>query len=545
MREHLPKIVIVGLMLLVVGVPFVLRPRGASGTLTDAGTSGGGGSAGDTAEKLIIYTPHNEQIRFEMAVGFNRWRQDEGLPPVDVDWRASGGTSDLRKTILAQYEAKARQGREDEGIGADLFFGGGEYDHNKLADGVTVQRGGEEITLSVAVPADLPDGLLDEVFPNRLVGGEQLVHPDELWIGTALSSFGIVYNRDLLVMIHDAEDPDHLNEPTTWADLAAPEYQNWVALADPGHSGSIGATFNTVLKRTGWTEGWSMLRRVFANARYFASAASKVPVDVSSGEAAAGMCIDFYGRTQAGAVAAAGWSGDRPGETTSRVGYADPVVAGRSMTATTADPITLLRGAPHRDTAEQFIAWTLSKESQRLWQQKLGTPGGPIKFELRRQPIRIDLYTAQEKADWTDPEIDPFPTAVPIMPGMPDFFAAVAPVAQAMAIDVHGDLIAAWRAILHTRKHHPDHPDLPEMLRLFDQMPPELTLTWPDDELKNNWQAAVGDVNHPRHAEAAQVLSDFMVTLNARDDDHKLRDKLAWTLFFRENYRKVADLGAR
>lgn len=530
MREHLAKIVIVGLMLLVVGVPFVLRPRGASGTLTD-----GSGEASGPTDKLILYTPHNEQIRFEMAAGFNRWRQAEGLPPVKFDWRASGGTTDLRKTILAQFEAKARQGREAEGIGADLFFGGGEYDHNKLAKGVTIERDGEELTIPAAVPAELPEGLLEAVFPDRLIGGEHLVHPDRLWVGTALSSFGIVYNRDLLVMLD-------LDEPTSWSDLADPAYQNWVALADPGHSGSIGATFNTVLKRTGWTEGWSMMRRVFANARYFASAASKVPVDVSSGEAAAGMCIDFYGRTQAGAVAAAGWSGDTDNLGISRVGYADPVVNGRSLTATTADPITLLRGAPHRATAEQFIAWSLGKDSQRLWQQKIGTPGGPLKFELRRQPIRIDLYTAEEKADWTDPEIDPFPTAVPIMPGMPDFFAAVAPVAQAMAIDVHGDLVAAWRAILRTDD---DHPDMPEMLRLFDQMPPELTLVWPDDGLENDWRTAVGEVDHPRHAEAAQVLSDFMAALNARSDDQKLRDKLAWTLFFRDNYRKVADLGTR
>lgn len=523
MREHLAKFVIVGLMLLVVGVPFLLRPQDTAATSWAEGP----------ADKLIIYTPHNEQIRFEMEVGFNQWRESNGQSPVVFDWRASGGTSDLRKTILAQFEAKARQSREDDGIGADLFFGGGEYDHNKIAKGVTITRDGRDVTIPAAVAADLPDGLIDEAMPQLLIGGERLIHPDRLWVGTALSSFGIVYNRDLLVMLE-------LDPPETWADLAAPEYQNWIALADPGHSGSIGATFNTVLRRTGWTEGWSMLRRVFANARYFSSSASKVPVDVSSGEAAAGMCIDFYGRTQAGAVAAAGWSGDRPGQTTSRVGYADPVVNGRSMTATTADPITLFRGAPHRQTAEQFIAWTLSKDSQRLWQKELDAPGGPVKFELRRQPIRADLYTADEKTDWADPQIDPFPTAVPIMAGMPDFFAAVSPVAQAMAIDVHGDLVAAWRAILRTPD---DHPDMPEMLRLFDLMPPALTLTWPDTELETDWPAVVGNPDHPRHAEAAGVLSDFMERLSERGDDEKLRDKLEWTLFFRDNYRRVADLG--
>lgn len=518
------KIVIVGLMLLVVGVPFVLRPDNAAGTMTEAD-----GPAG----QLIIYTPHNEQIRLEMSKAFNDWRAAEGLSPVVFDWRASGGTSDLRKTILAQFEAKAKQSKEDDGIGADLFFGGGEYDHNKLAKGVSVPRGGEDVKISVSVAADLPQSLLDEVFPSALIGGERLYHPEKLWIGTALSSFGIVYNRDLLVMLE-------LDAPATWADLADPAYQNWLALADPGHSGSIGATFNTVIKRTGWTEGWSMMRRVFANARYFSNSASKVPVDVSSGEAAAGMCIDFYGRTQAGAVAAAGWSGDQEGQSTSRVGYSDPVVNNRSMTATTADPITLLRGAPHRETAEQFIAWLLTKEAQRLWQAKLGTEGGPMRYELRRQPIRADLYTAQEKQTWADPQIDPYPTAVPIMAGMPDFFSAVSPVSQAMAIDIHKDLIEAWRAILRTPD---DHPDKAEMLRLFDEMPTALTLEWPDDELANDWKSAVGDTAHPRHSEAAAVLSDFMDRFNGRSDDQKLKDKLTWTLFFRDNYRQIARMG--
>jgi ABC-type glycerol-3-phosphate transport system substrate-binding protein len=363
-----------------------------------------------------------------------------------------------------------------------------------------------------------------------MIGGERLYHEDRLWLGTALSSFGIVYNRDLLAMLGTPR-------PSTWADLTEPRYENWLALADPGHSGSISATFNTVLRRQGWTEGWATLRRIFANARYFASAASKVPVDVSSGEAAAGMCIDFYGRFQVGAVRAAGWSGGEG----SRLGYADPAVQGKSMTATTADPVTLLRGAPNRELAEQFIAWVLSPDAQQLWQARLGTPGGPQKFELRRQPIRPDLYTPDRKQHWADPEIDPFPTAVAIRPGMPDFFGMVSPVSKSMAIDIHGDLTDAWGAILDTPD---DHPDKPEMLRLFDEMPPELTLTWPDTELEAQWPTILADEGHPRFEEAAAVLEDFLDRLDARGDDEKLRDQLRWTLFFQDNYRQIASMGA-
>lgn len=493
MREHRAKIVIVMLMLLVVGVPFMLRPaavprEGAAGT-------------GD-APRLVIFSPHNEQVRHELAWAFNAWRAGRGEAAVQFDWRASGGTSDLRKGILAQFEAAARAGTEDQGIGADLFFGGGEFEHNKLVQGVTVMRGGEPVTVTASISMELSEALLTEAFPSPYIGGERLYHPERYWVGVVLASFGIVYNRDVLMMVN-------LLEPETWADMADPAYTGWIALADPGHSGSIAVTYDTIVRRLGWTDGWALLRRIFANARYFTASASKVPVDVSAGEAAAGMCIDFYGRFQAGAVSTVAGAADR-------VGYVDP----DGMTATTADPISILRGAPQRALANQFVTWLLSADAQRLWQRKLGSPGGPVRYELRRQPVRRDLYTAEEKIHWTDPEIDPFNTAKPYTAQMPSYYNMIAPVSHAMAIDVHDELRAAWRAILRTSA---DHPHRNEMLALFDQMPVELTLDPADD------------------------MEAFRARLNERyrDPDRMLTDRIAWTLFFRNNYQRIVELAER
>lgn len=511
---------VVVLLVAVVALPFLLRSAGLGERPADASVSGGDTTASD---RLIIVTPHNEQIRAEMAAGFNRWRREAALGSVAFDWRASGGTTDLRKSILAQFTALAREGRPlDDGIGLDLFFGGGDYDHSKLATGIAVRGGGHETaTETVSEVANLPAGLLAAAFPQQDIGGEPLLHPERLWVGTALSSFGIVYNRDLLVMLE--REP-----PTTWSDLTDPAYAGWVAAADPGHSGSIAAAFNAVLRREGWDAGWRTLRRVFANARYFASSASRVPVDVSSGEAAAGLCIDFYGRTQAGAVAADGWSGDVEHEgasrevraRTSRLGYADPVEGGRSMTATTADPITLLRGAPHRETAEQFIAWLLSPAGQRLWQAKPGTAGGPLRDALRRQPIRRDLYTPVGRAGWSDPEIDPFRTAVPMPPGTPSYFALVSPVTHAMGIDVHEDLVAAWAAL---RAMPDDHPRHDEAWALFDALPDDLT---------------------PPPGGDAAALRAMTEALDGRSPDQRLLDARRWTRFFRSSYRRVVELSA-
>ncbi len=515
-------------MVSVVGVPFLLRPGPAEGT-------GDPMPSADAAEQLIIITPHNEQIRFEMAAGFNRWRSAEGLPAVRFDWRASGGTTDLRNGILAQFEAKARQDRVDEGIGADLFFGGGDYDHGKVASGLSRGDRDDPTPVMITEVPRLPEGLFEQAFPQPRIGGEPLYHPERRWIGTALSSFGIVYNRDLLLMLGGLE------RPTTWSDLTDPRYANWLAMSDPGHSGSITTALNTVLARTGWTEGWADLRRIYANARYFASSSTKVPLDVASGDAAAGMAIDFYGRYQAGAVAAAGWSGDTADQVTSRVGYIDPLRGRVSMTATSSDPVTLLRSAPHREIAEQFIAWLLTAEAQHLWQARAGSPGGTVRYELRRMPIRPDLYTEAYRQHWVDPEIDPFPSARPLLPGMNRFRGLIAPMSHAMAIHTHDDLKAAWAAL---RRTPTDHADFAEMQRLFDELPPELTLMWPDDAMDADWQAILGQTDHPRHLEALAVLQNFTEKLDDRDADQKLADTLRWTEFFRTRYHRIAELGA-
>ena len=397
-------------------------------------------------------------------------------------------------------------GAPDVGIGADLFFGGGTYDHDRVAAGVRV---GDQ-THRVAEPIRLPPGLRAAAFPEPSVGGEPLLHPDGLWLGTALSSFGIVANRDLLVMLN-------VPAPTDWSDLTDPAWSGWLAAADPAHSGSIAAAFNAVLRRRGWTEGWGVLRRVFANARSFSGSASRVPTDVAVGEAAAGLCIDFYGRMQAQAVAADGWSGDPPGmPRTSRLTYADPARDGRSQTATTADPITLLRGAPRRDLAEAFVAWLLSPAGQRLWQLRPGVPGGPVFEALRRQPVRRDVYA--DRTHWTDPDAEPFATATPLPPGTPDFFAAVAPVSHALAIDVHDELRAAWASL---RAMPPDHPHRAAALAAFDALPADLTAA-----------------PTPSGPDAGSLLAAWA----RRTPDDRLRDRQRWTAFFRDRYAEVVRL---
>lgn len=506
MREWTPRLIILGLIVLVLGVPFALRPRGELHANVES------------QERLVIITPHNEQIRYEFSRAFNKWRLSQGKQPIEFDWRSSGGTSDLRKQILSEFQKAASGGEEEKGIGKDLFFGGGDFEHDIVARGVMIDKpDGTKASVAATVPVPLPPGLLEAAFPEPKIGGVPLYHPKLQWVGVALSSFGIIYNRDALKVAG-------LPEPTTWGDLTDARYRGWVAMGDPSHSGSVAATLHTVLRREGWTDGWAQLRRVSANARYFTNSAAKVPVDVSAGEAAAGMCIDFYGRFQMGAI-----GGDR-------VGYIDPP----GMTAITPDPISLLRGAPSPALAAEFVAWLLSPDAQSLWQRKIGEALGPERYELRRLPARRDVYNPTEMAAWCD-RVFPFDQAKEFSPAIPNMFSLIAPVMQTIAIDNHDELTEAWLAI----NAAPHHPRRAEMLAKFDAMPPDLTFTWPDADMAEHWREIVNSPSHPRFAEAAAAMKKFISTLSEkyRGDagaQQLLRDRQIWRDFYRQNYEEIA-----
>ncbi len=504
------RIVMLILIAVVVGVPFAMRPKGDD-------------ALQQSAEKLIIRSPHNEQLRKEFTAGFNRYRKAQGKPAVFIDWRSSGGTSDLRKQTIAEFEAEAQRalaaGEPLGGVGIDIFFGGGDYEHGQLAKPRSAESSdGKQLEYTISTPVDITDEQLIAIYPQADIAGAKLYSPDKRWLGTALSSFGIVYNNDVI-------ESRKLPTPKTWTDLADPVFRNEIALADPGHSGSITQTYNGILKRLGWEKGWRVLRASFANARYFTASSSKVPVDVSSGEAAAGMCIDFYGRHQA----------EREGG--NRDGYVDPP----RMTTINADPISILHGAPNQALANEFVLWTLSKAGQRLLQRQVGAENGPVKFELRRVPIRRDLFTPDEMQHWTD-RIDPFvDLAQPFPPGMADFYSTVATISHAMAIDIHDDLVAAWKAI-HALE---DGEKKAALLEQFHKMPPDLILHWPE-EVKDDWRAALEDPSHAQHDLAKSTLKDFVsrVKQNWKNGDHRDLDRLRWTAFFRANYRDVAEKAA-
>ena len=451
-----------------------------------------GNTSGLGADTLVIISPHNESIRFEFSRAFAEYYRNKTGRAVRIDWRLPGGTTEIVRYLNSEYEAAfrvhwtrslglpwtrltleafsdsrvggsasksslAERARDaflnsTVGCGIDLLFGGGSFDFANLADrGLLVESG----TLS-RIPELFWAGS-DKQIPQSL-GGESYWDPRGRWIGVCLAGFGICYNTDVLARLGFSPPPEQ------WVDLADGRLFRSVGLADPTKSGSAAKAYELIIQqqmnqrlaeierststpqqgsesqaiKEGWDRGLQLLIQLAANSRYFSDSAPKVPADVAYGEAAAGMCIDFYGRSESEAVA------DKEGQT--RLHYTNV----RGGTSVGADSIALLRGAPHPETAKTFIDFVLSLEGQKLWDFRPGTPGGPVRYSLRRLPIRREFYREPLRSSMVDGDADPYRDAQAFEyheAWTGPLFSTLRFLVRVMCIDSREELVAARAAI--------------------------------------------------------------------------------------------------
>ncbi len=564
------NIVILLLSVLVIALPFLFRqaPKISDWQVGDP--------------ELIVITPNNEAIRFEFGQAFSQWHRQHFGKPVKVDWRAVGGTTEIMRYLEASYLASYRaywqhSGKEwpetstqrlmsngytqdgsitddiyntfrttdDPNIisaNIDVFFGGGEYDHrNAFEHGLTVPPWPE---------SQPPQGLFEQdginMLPEHLSG--------ETWrtatlFGVAVSTFGICYNKDRLQELG-------VDVPTRWDDLANPKLMRQVGVADPTKSGSIAKAYEMIIQQkiqqavlaagftnddisqfeskfdkaygkpwdlptdvparyqqvveAGWRQGLQLIERIGANARYFTDSASKVPIDVSKGDAAIGLAIDFYGRYQA--------EYSRALDGTERMAFVTPE-GGSSVSS---DPVSLLRGAPHKELAVRFIQFLLSDDGQKLWNYRPGEIGGPSKYALRRLPIRRSFYPSDLLSvnkvfeshhphltdNLADPAINPYEVGKKFIyrkRWTGHHFNIHRNLIKAMCLDAGEELKSAWEAIQQHGGVDKNHA----AMQVFSAMPDDFT-----------WRSAIDS-----YSKANQL--DVM---------------RRWVVHFRQNFQKAKAL---
>lgn len=378
------RIVLLLLVVLVLALPFVIRGVAGGSGAADGGAATGSPMSGTPSasgseswrrthgpaavDTLVIMTPHLEAVRRKFGTAFSRWYAQKYHRAVNLEFLSYAG-GEIVRYFQASEVAYERTGTYN----IDIVWGGSDSMFNDVLKARYLQ------------PANLDPQVMAAAFPRPDIGGVPLYDPDQSnaprWFGAALSSFGILYNRDLLAYLH-------LPEPKTWSDLADPRYRGWVELADPTRSASAKTALMVIVEREtqtaarehrseeeAWARGMGLIRQIAANARGFTATANELPGLVSSGDAAAAMSIDFYARAQIEAVGGV------------RLGYVEP----QGATVVTPEPIAIAQGAPHDQVARRFIEFVLGDVGQRLWMTKAG-PGETPEMSLNRLPVMPSVY---------------------------------------------------------------------------------------------------------------------------------------------------------
>jgi ABC-type Fe3+ transport system substrate-binding protein len=378
----------------------------------------GGCAPEPPADRLIVLSPHRDEIREEVARSFASWyatRHPEALP-VTVVWQdLGGGASQIAKFVEAQF------GVTPDGIGVDLLFGGGTDLYLRF-----VGKG-------YLAPIRLPKELFDHGRIPAKLNGVPLYDPGGRWYGAVLSSFGILSNLRVL---------DRIGQPVprSWEDLGAPQLCRWVGLGDPRMTGSVHLVCEIIVQKNGFERGLRLLLRMTANARDIVRDSGTLTRQVSQGEVAAAGNIDA---NALGAVAR-----DPDGMT-----YVLPAGA----TVISPDSVAVLKGAPRAEIAREFVEYLLSDDGQRLFLLKPGLDGGPQHYPLGRLSVVPALYQRYPPSQRAVGDADPFTLGEAF-----DYKAdlgqrrwdALNDLLGAVALDARIELTDAWQTLL--RAHLPE-----------------------------------------------------------------------------------------
>jgi ABC-type Fe3+ transport system substrate-binding protein len=363
-------------------------------------------SVAQAADKLVILSPHRKSIQDEFVPAFKEHYKKTFNSEVEVDWLDQGGSSNNARFLRSKFEKNPKAAE------VDVFWGGGtplfvEFHKDKLLE-----------------PYELPSNLKAEIPQD--VAGVPLYDASKTWYASALSSFGIFYNKKIVKM-------DGLPEPKKWDDLADPKFFNQLTLADPRQSGTANAMDVVVLQALGWDKGWELLARVAGNTRKFTHSSSDPIKAVVSGDAAASMAVDFYAQPKV----------DEIGE--ANLAFMLP----EGQTVLDADPIAIVKGTQNRQTAERFLSFVLSKEGQKLLILPKGAEGGPKLGALGRMSVNTAAYKETEGKRAS--KLNPFELKSLLKMDLDKASKMQRPfndLIGAIQIDVHEDLKKAWQAVI-------------------------------------------------------------------------------------------------
>lgn len=189
------------------------------------------------------------------------------------------------------------------------------------------------------------------VLPGK-IGATPISDPNGRYEAFELAGYGLAY--DPKALWKDRAPPE------TWDDAAKPDLPGKILMPTP-HVGFASTLYEIILQGEGWDKGWALVSEMSSNATLTNNPPSLGSLE--SGQAALILTIDFH----ALAAAAKGKA----------IAFAYP-----QKTAFLPAYVAQLASAPHPQAAQNFIAFLLSREGQKLLPR------------VDRYPVRPDAYAA-------------------------------------------------------------------------------------------------------------------------------------------------------
>lgn len=408
------------------------------------------GYAKADSDKLIIISPHWEGIETEFENAFKEFYKNETGRDVILKWLDQGGTSSDFRYVRSQFEKlRSKDAEPVNGIGIDLFFGGGTDIYLKMAEKGWLR------------PYELNEKQLDKVPQN--IFGIPIYDNEYRWYGVVLSTFVIMENKMLRKRLR-------LPEVKRWMDLTNPRLIKRVSMADPRESGSAHKIYEIILQGHGWNKGFQVLTEIGGNVKSFPAGSNQIPKEVVTGTVLFGTVIDFYAFKQVTDIGK-----DKVGSIIPE----DAVVIG-------ADPIAILKGAPNLKVAERFMDFVFSDKGQKLWMLPKGDAEGPSEFSLQRASVMPHLY--KELGERSVIPINPFDIDTGILEYDSEKGSArwniVNDLIGAMIIDSHKELVDAWMAIRKSKNKKAAIEELGKLPVTEDEAL-KLAEKWDDQAFRN------------------------------------------------------------
>ncbi len=253
---------------------------------------------GTTLELLVAYGGAEDSFdAFTDATG------------IEIEWMSMSTGA-----VLSKLQA------EDGKTTADVWFGGGVDSYLNARD------------LGYLEPYKSPE--LSAINP-------QYIDEDGHFAGLALVPAGFIVNEDLLEELG-------LEGPETWLDLADPQYQGEIIMADPSISGTQYAILSGTIQELGEEEAWSYFEELIKNIDFFAKGGGEPQQKVAAGEFAIGVTA-IHGRTF-------------------NIGETSPTreVFPEDFIPWTPAPIAIFQNTDNLEAAKALVDWYLSYEGQEI-----------------------------------------------------------------------------------------------------------------------------------------------------------------------------------